>query len=76
MKDFYDFMHKAVGDLGDLNKFYKAGEQSQNDTTMSLIGELDQIIDYANIGQNLVLQKKLQDFRRKLINQIEVNDVY
>jgi hypothetical protein len=38
-----------------------------------LIADLENIIDHANIGQNIILQKKLVEFKNKLINNIEVN---
>jgi len=38
-----------------------------------LIADLENIIDHANIGQNIILQKKLVEFKKKLINNIEVN---
>jgi len=37
-----------------------------------LIADLENIIDHANIGQNIILQKKLVEFKKKLINNIEV----
>jgi len=38
-----------------------------------LLSDLENIIDHANIGQNIILQKKLVEFKKKLINNIEVN---
>jgi hypothetical protein len=37
-----------------------------------LLSDLENIIDHANIGQNIILQKKLVEFKNKLINNIEV----
>jgi len=37
-----------------------------------LLSDLEKIIDHANIGQNIILQKKLAEFKKKLINNIEV----
>ena len=37
-----------------------------------LLSDLENIIDHANIGQNIILQKKLVEFKKKLINNIEV----